>query len=114
MNTKLVALQNRLSSKTLFDALILQLNKDFYLANIDFSFDATLTFNQLYSSLANKISDIFNNEYDTYLNLIYRIDLSEKKLLNIKTNDVEEVIKSVTLLVLEREIQKILLRFKFQ
>ena len=109
-----MALQNKITSNRLLEAIIMQLNKDFYLANVNISFSKKLTLIQLYEKLENKILDLFKNEYDTYLNLIYRIDVSENKLKKLKVNDIEQVIKTVTLLVLEREFQKILLRSKFQ
>ncbi|WP_111708950.1 hypothetical protein [Lutibacter citreus] len=98
---------NQINSDNLFEKLIAQLNKDFYLANIDEKFDEFIELNDLKSELNIIVSTLFNTSYDDYLNLLYRVDVSEKDLLKIKENDVATQIEQVTFLILKREYQKV-------
>lgn len=114
MKNQLALLKSKIESKKMLAALIKQLNKDFYMANIDFSIHENSSISELFNTLNAKIYQLYNVNYDAYLNLIYRVDVSEKSMMKIKLNELEEVIKNVTFLILEREFQKITLRLNYQ
>ncbi|SDX70419.1 hypothetical protein SAMN05444411_10885 [Lutibacter oricola] len=107
-----LAVVNAIIKEDLYLKLIAQLNKDFYLANIDFSFSEENNVEPFIVKLQEKISNLFYNNYDSYLNLIYRIDVSEKEMLRVNGNS-ETFITQITLLILKREAQKVWFKSKF-
>ncbi|NLP57700.1 hypothetical protein [Lutibacter sp. B1] len=51
--------------------------------------------------------DLITNNYDNYLNLLYRIDVSEKELSKITGNNLTETVEQITFLILKRVYQKV-------
>ncbi|MCF6180422.1 hypothetical protein [Lutibacter sp.] len=100
-------LLNKIQNESLYLKLIQQLNKDFLLANLPYRFLETETPKELINSLTIILQKIIVNNYDGYLNLIYRIDLSEKELANIKEKSLELIVENITFLILKREYQKV-------
>jgi len=68
---------------------------------------------ELFEMIQEKLYVLLMEKFDAYLNLMYVIDVPEKKLKYIKTSDVVEVSKEVVFLVLERECQKVLLKEQY-
>jgi len=99
-------LQN-VEGENLYQQLILQLNKDFQLSNLDESFELSSTPVQLKETLSKRILNLLTNKYDDYLNLMYRIDVSEKELATIKSDHLETTVEQITFLILKREYQKV-------
>ena len=99
--------------ENLFERLIEQLNKDFHLANITESFDIIHSPVQLKNQLFDVLYHLINNQYDNYLNLLYRIDVPESELSNLKGDDLTNIIEQITYLVLKREYQKVWLKKNF-
>ncbi len=100
-------LLNKIQNESLYLKLIQQLNKDFLLANLPYCFLETETPKELINSLTTILQKIIVNDYDGYLNLIYRIDLSEKELANIKEKSLELIVENITFLILKKEYQKV-------
>jgi len=100
-------LLNIVESENLFQNLILQLNKDFQLSNLGESFELSITPTQLKEQLSKIILKLLTNNYDDYLNFLYRVDVPEKELLTVKSNNLEATINQVTFLILKREYQKV-------
>ncbi len=97
----------------LYQNLIKQLNKDFRLANLNESLVLTSTPVQLKETLSVILLKLLTNNYDDYLNLMYRIDVSEKELATLNTKNLETTINQITFLILKREYQKVWFRNKF-
>lgn len=108
-----VDLFNKLEAEDLYLKLIQQLNKDFQMSNLDISFDNTLEPLILYKTLSQVLFELINNKYDDYLNLLYRIDISEKELLKVRSENLEDSISQVAFLILKRESQKVWLKKNF-
>ena len=64
-------------TENLFVKLIVQLNKDFQLANIDRRFKSTISIEKLKDELTETMLHLIQLKYDDYLNLLYRIDIAE-------------------------------------
>ena len=105
---------DKLEDEKIYHKFISQLNKDFALANIDVHFSNTLRSAELVKNLNLEISNLLQNNYDSYLALIYRIDISENKLKYLQTDNFEELTMEITHLIIERELLKIWLKSKFQ
>ena len=97
----------------LYKKLIDQLNKDFLLANIDFSFDPQDPPEQLIRTLHEAIFGLIQDKFGDYLNLLYIIDVSEKKVKMITETDALKVTEEVTFLILQREWQKVWYKNKY-
>ncbi|MBT8316730.1 MAG: hypothetical protein HKP59_03830 [Lutibacter sp.] len=102
-----ISLIQKIESENLFKKLIEQLNKDFQLSNLDEHFDLSMAPNQLKQSLSEILVDLITNKYDDYLNFLYRVDVSEKELLTIKSNELPQLVEQITFLILKREYQKV-------
>lgn len=105
-NTALELLQ-KVAVENLYQNLLHQLNKDFQLANLDEQIELSVTPVELKELLSAILLKLLTNHYDDYLNFLYRVDVSEKKLLTIKSSDVPTIIDQITFLVLKREYQKV-------
>ncbi|UMB53395.1 hypothetical protein MKD41_13795 [Lutibacter sp. A64] len=103
----LIVLQEAVETKNLELKLIEQLNKDFHLSGISKFFDVTSSFENLKDELSVTLLNLIQFKYDDYLNLIYRIDLSEKELAIITNSNLTDVVNQLVFLILKREFQKI-------
>lgn len=105
-------LQN-IELENLYSALIEQLNKDFQLSNLNYSFEKNILPINLKEKLAMTLLNLINSQYDDYLNFLYRVDVPEKELLKIKEEDLNNIIEEITYLVLKREYQKVWLKHNY-
>jgi hypothetical protein len=99
--------------ENLYVRLIAQLNKDFQLANVAGSFDLKASPVQLKKELFSLLLHLINNQYDDYLNLLYRIDVPESELAKLKNDNLTVSIEEITYLVLKREYQKVWFKHNF-
>ncbi len=97
-------------SNELYKALIVQLNKDFKLSNIEELISVTVSPDVLKQQLLTLVERLIYNEFDSFLNLLYRIDLSEQKIKKHSSQTTEEYIENVSFLILKREWQKVWFR----
>lgn len=102
-----IELLQKIEVENLYQQLILQLNKDFQLSNLDISFELVNTPIQLKEGLSKIILNLITNNYDDYLNVMYRIDVAEKELATLKAENLETTIDQITFLILKREYQKV-------
>ena len=91
----------------LYKKLIAQLNKDLKYANIDLVFIETVSPEQLKSKLHETIFLLIQQKFSDYLNLLYIVDVSEKKIKALDGNDILKLSEEVTFLILLREWQKV-------
>ena len=93
--------------------LVQQLNKDFNAVNINVDFLKADTEEKLIAELNEKIYYLLLEKFDDYLNVLYRIDVSESEFKAIPLTDVVEVAKEASFLILKREFQKVRFRTKY-
>jgi hypothetical protein len=94
-------------NKELLIMLIRQLNKDFSLTGINNSFIENCSIHELVIQLSKVIENLMKSDFQTYLNLLYRIDISESKMIEIDEIDTEKIAQKVTSFILKREWQKV-------
>lgn len=99
--------------ENLYVRLIEQLNKDFQLANVAVSFDITNSPVQLKNQLFAILLNLITNQYDDYLNLLYRIDVPESELAKLVNDNLTSSMEEITYLVLKREYQKVWFKQNF-
>ena len=101
-------------SENLLLMLIEQFNKDFLLSGISKVFDKTCSIEKLYEELEETLLNLIQFKYDDYLNLVYRVDISEKELAQITKINIEDIVNQITFLILKREFQKVWLKLNFK
>ena len=110
---KLPEFQEIAKDEKLYKLLVQQVNKDFVLAGVDYiSFPEELALNDLINSLSSVIERLFTGRYDSYLNFIYRVDVSEKEMLKINSES-ETFYTDLAKIILKREFQKVWFRSRF-
>ncbi|CAM1334073.1 hypothetical protein [Tenacibaculum aestuariivivum] len=97
----------------LYTKLIQQLNKDFSLANFDFKFIENTTPLILKEILRNCIKNLIINDSATYKNVLYVIDVSEKKINNINASDIDTYTDNIVFLILKRVWKKVWFKAKY-
>ncbi|MGB1269508.1 MAG: hypothetical protein ACPG45_07195 [Flavobacteriaceae bacterium] len=100
-------------SETLYESLINQLNKDFALSNVDECISETVIPSELQKKLYSIVEGLIQNEFNSFLNLLYRIDLSEQQITKQVAQTQVAYIEQVTFLILKREWQKVWLKNKY-
>lgn len=110
-------LQNA-KSEQLYEKLVIQLQKDFGLANIPIDFTSNGSVEELpptalKSILHEKVYYLILERFSEYLNLLYIVDVPEKEVKNIEVTDAVEVAEQVSFLILKRAWQKVWLRTKY-
>ena len=109
-----IALLEEIESQNLLKNLIQQIRKDADLAGATFKCDTDISAKQLIQKIYNFLLELMKNDFGTYLNFLYRVDLSEKTLHSIPETDPNLITKQVTIMVLKREWQKVWFRNKNQ
>lgn len=94
----------------LYKKLIQQLNKDFLYASIDLELDDGILPKDLKSTLHEKLYRLIQEKFADYLNLLYIIDVSERKVKQLDGSDLLKLSEAVAFLILQREWQKICYR----
>jgi hypothetical protein len=112
-NTQISELLVNAIDQELYVALIRQLNKDFMLANLEYEIDVDCTPELLKQKLTVIVAELVNNEFDSFLNLLYRIDLSEDNVVGLPKENQETYIASISFLILKREWKKVWFRRKY-
>jgi hypothetical protein len=100
-------LLQKVTVENLYEKLILQINKDFQLSNLSHDFSLAITPTELKEDLGKLLRKMITHQYDDYLNFVYRVDVSEKELLAIKSDNLDETIDQLTFVILKREYQKV-------
>lgn len=101
-----------ISDDGLYLKLIEQLNKDFGLSGITYQFELNSNPKELGGLLQHEIYDLITHNFSDYLNLLYRIDISENEIKKIDGSDIEKLSENVSILILQRECKKVWIRNK--
>ncbi|WP_412561801.1 hypothetical protein [Winogradskyella sp. MIT101101] len=101
------------NSLNLYRKLIIQLNKDLLFANVDLEFDEETLPTSLKLVLQETVFHLIQNKFSDYLNLLYQVDVSEKKIRSLNGEDLVKLSEDVTFLILQREWQKVWYRAKY-
>ena len=94
-----------------------QVVKDFEWFNIPlhFSGEASKAYEELFEQILPEIERLMENNYQRLLDLLYRIDVSEKKVAaEVNNCSAKELANVLTDLILKRELQKVVTRNYFK
>ena len=101
------------TSLALYQKLVLQLKKDFTLANIPIDPPEDIAPLNLKKMLKEKIYVLLLERFTDYLNLLYIVDVPEKAISSIDATDAVDVAEGACYLILRREWQKVWLRHSY-
>lgn len=102
-----------IQKEQLYNELLLQLKKDFELANVPIKLPLDMAPSELKSILHEKIYFLIVERFHDYLNLLYVVDISEREIKKIAPSDVVDISAEVSFLLLKREWQKVWYRSKY-
>ncbi len=107
------ALLNHAMVEELYEKLVLQLVKDFELANSYINLSADSSPTEVQKELHERVYVLLMEKFKTYLQLLYVIDVPEKAFKSLEVTDAVEVAQQVSFLILQRELQKVQLKARY-
>ncbi|MFC5047391.1 hypothetical protein ACFSTE_07305 [Aquimarina hainanensis] len=91
----------------LFAKLVTQCQKDIFRAGIDYEIPEQLNPEQFFGVIKELLRDLMNYDFSSFLNLLYAVDVSEKKIKAFSSIVVDDIAVYASFLLIEREWQKI-------
>lgn len=107
------ALITEANQLNLYKKLLLQLNKDFLLANIFFDLEEEISPSNLKLLLHETVYKLIQENFSEYLNLLYIVDVSEKQVKALDGSDTLKLSEAVSFLILKRVWQKVWFRNRY-
>lgn len=108
-----IDLLSNIKSNKLYNELINQLNKDLSLTGNNLNFSKDYVPLTLKKELQSKIKELVNNDFNLYINLLYRIDVSENDVQKIESTNIDLYIQNITFLILKRTWEKVLFKHQY-
>ncbi len=105
-------LVTEIQQKELLVDLILQLNKDFKLVGLDFYISKDSLPGVVVNYLETYLLELIKKDFNSYINLLYRIDIPEKQVKEINDVDIEIISRKIAILILRKEWQKVFFKSK--
>lgn len=99
-------LELQIKEEAIFKLLLQQINKDFLLIGMDYHFESSINANDFMVTLQQVIMELVDTNFELFLNLLYRIDLDETKIVSIITSE-QGVYTKITFEILKREWKKV-------
>ncbi len=109
-NKDVLILLDQIQKEDMVKKLIQQINKDAGLVGIEFNLLGTSTAQNLIYDLQKLLLDLIKNDFSSYVNFLYRIDVSEKQIIELQDLEINDLSKKVTILILQKEWQKVWFR----
>jgi hypothetical protein len=91
----------------LYKNLLDQLIKDFELSGLSFDINLSISPTELVMFLNNKLELLLQNHFDSYMQLLYRVDIPEHSIQDDGIQDMSKVAQNATFIILQREWQKV-------
>lgn len=105
-----IALLEEITSRDLYGKLLDQLQRDFNRANIDIEILPETGPQGLVQLLREKLHYLILEDFTSYLNLLYVIDVPESEFDRSKTTSSEEMTEKAIFLILKRVWKKVWLK----
>lgn len=111
-NTRIEVLCNEINEAGFYADLIAQLNKDLLRSGVAQSFEAAVTVDSLNRQLVALLYVLITTNIESYLKVLYIIDVKESVIQNLPAQEASDLAQTVTVLIIEREWQKLKFRNK--
>lgn len=102
-----------ISKNLLYSKLIIQLNKDFSLANFDFNLRVKISPLILKMELQKAVKNLIVNDFNTYKNILYIVDVPEGLLKKIESSNIDNYTERVAFIILKRVWKKVWFKNKY-
>ncbi len=106
-NKNVLQLLNQIQKDDLLKKLIQQINKDLQLVGVDYNLNENSTPKNVVINLKELLIDLINNKFSDYVNLLYRIDIPEKQIIELQGLELNILTEKVAILILRKEWQKV-------
>ena len=113
-NNNILQLIDQVQKKNLLIKLVQQINKDANLVGLDFYLSENSTPQNILCNLQKLLINLINNNFSDYVNLLYRIDISEKEIVKLQGLEANVLTEKVAILILRKEWQKVWFKSKYQ
>lgn len=110
----ILQLIDQVQKENLLIKLVQQINKDANLVGIDFYLSENSTPQNIVLNLQKLLIDLINKNFSDYVNLLYRIDISEKEIVKLQGLEANVLTEKVAILILRKEWQKVWFKSKHQ
>jgi len=94
----------------LLKKLILQIRKDAQMSGLEFELNENSSVEVLVDFLNKYIAELIQKDFTSYVNFLYRIDVSEKEIIKINETSLETLVSRISELILRKEWQKVWFR----
>jgi len=102
-----------IKKESLYENLLHQLLKDFELSGLVLDIDVAITPEKLLIELQYQINNLMLHNFEGYLQLLYRVDVSEKLMQHEEIKSAEKLSEKAVYMILKREWQKVYFKNKF-
>ena len=113
-NDKGLQLFSKAEAQGLEKHLIRQLNKDLSLSGVRASIPEDFTPGEVVTRLKEILEGLLHDDFQGFLNLLYRADVSQAKMGQSEESSFTEYIENSTYQLLKREWQKVWIRNKIR
>jgi len=96
------------------EELVRQLNKDMSMSGVEASIEEGLEAEEIVSRLKNILKELIRDDFQGYLNLLYRVDVPQSRMVASPETDFTQYVERSTYELLKREWQKVWIRNKIQ
>lgn len=110
LSNDLDSLLDQAVSMNLYAQLLVQIQKDFGLANTPIFIKTDCTPEDLKNILLDKVFNLISHRFDDYLNVLYMMDVSEQEVKKLSGHDLPLMSQEVVFLLLKREWKKVWFR----
>lgn len=102
-----------IAQEPLYPNLIAQIQKDFDLTGVYIDLPENASPEQLINTVSQVVYSLVQYKFDTFMQLLYRIDVAEQIMQTDSVDTAEVVTEKATYEILKREWQKVQWREKF-
>lgn len=103
----------KLDNQVLYQKLLQQMQKDFELSGLNIEIASDISLRELLEFIKNAIKQMINYQFDTLLNLFYRIDIALSDIKHQDTKNLDEMAFDLTIAIIEKTWKKVYLRSQF-
>ncbi len=108
-----LVLVQQISDANHYKQVLKQVQKDFEMCGLTIDFDKFILPDDFVKKVHQELIKLLEHNFDTYLQLLYRVDLPENAM-NFNIQDVDRIAQKATFYILQREWQKVKLRASFE
>ncbi len=103
---------SELNQNVLYPQLIRQINKDFSLTGVAMDLNEDCLPRDLINTVSESVYQLVQYNFDTFMQLLYRVDVSEQIMSRDSVDTAENITQKATLEIIKREWQKVQWREK--